>query len=159
MKHKTFKVAGRESENLLLAIVTDGWASIHNTFQSALLLLPWAKWKPEYILPAQVHTLYSHSPLQSSSIWVENTDLHICFDRSSAWDFLTLVLKWPLLYKNQSNLKKTEQSCQKACFRQSNKYCPRTRRQIFQTTEFRSPKSTQICRFISICLEAPCSRV
>ena len=35
--------------------------------------------KAEYILPAQLHKLYSHSPLQSNSVWVENMSLHIYF--------------------------------------------------------------------------------
>ena len=35
--------------------------------------------RPEYILPAQVHKLNSHSAPQSNSVWVENMDLHIYF--------------------------------------------------------------------------------
>lgn len=35
--------------------------------------------KAEYILPGQVHKRYSHSPLQSCSVWEENMDLHIYF--------------------------------------------------------------------------------
>lgn len=62
----------------------DGWASIHTTFQSVPLdCFPEQSEnlynKAEYILPAQVHKLYSHSPLQSNSAWVENMDLHIYF--------------------------------------------------------------------------------
>lgn len=64
--------------------MTDGWASIHNTFQSVPLdCFPELNENPynkaEYILLAQVHKLYSHSPLQSNSVWVENMGLHIYF--------------------------------------------------------------------------------
>ncbi len=91
--------------------MTDGWASIHNTFQSVPLdCFPEQNEnlynKAEYILPAQVHKLYSHSPLQSNSVWVENMALHIYF-ASTIVHFVTCGLFLPVLFKHinpKSNL-------------------------------------------------------
>lgn len=75
---------GGKKKKCLIVIVTDGWASIHNTFQSVPLdCFPEQNENPynkaEYILPAQVHQLYSHSPPQSSSVRVEDMGLYIYF--------------------------------------------------------------------------------
>lgn len=63
---------GGESRNLLTAVVTDGWASIHHTVQLVPLLLPWTKWKPEYILPAPCTSTQALFP-QSTAVPVEKT--------------------------------------------------------------------------------------
>lgn len=73
LKTRFHKSKGGESRNLLIAIVTDGWASIHNTFQSVPLdCFPEQNEnlynQAEYILPAQVHKLNSHSAPQSNSV-------------------------------------------------------------------------------------------
>lgn len=65
--------------------MADGWASIHKAFQSVPLdCFPEQNEnlynQAEYIVPAQVHTLHSHSPLLSStSVPVQNLDLWIDF--------------------------------------------------------------------------------
>lgn len=65
---------GGESRNLLTAVVTDGWASIHHTVQLVPLLLPWTKWKPEYILPAPCTSTRALFP-QSTAVPVEKRGL------------------------------------------------------------------------------------